>query len=472
MLKYFSLATLLFCVVHTSFAQERIGLRMERYAGINSVMMNPANNITYPLKWDLNIAAAGVFVDNTYAYFRNTNLIRLARNAENIEVASALDTDTPTDGLTILDFYNDRNKHYGKIDVLVTGPSFLFKTEAGHSFGFFTNARVSGGSEDIPWQLNYYYFDETPFDDPIFVPSFTANVMSWTELGFNYAYQVPTATGNLGFGINLKVLNGYEALWLRSRDNITIRQYANDSVTVENINADLMLTTSNKNNTSYDREVNGRGVGIDLGVVLTIDEDEDHYRWKLGASLMDIGFIRFNQAETYRFINGGLTSFSAGDYETIETEADFLDQINEDILSGGSGLTGTKFNMWLPTGLNLQADYGVTEMIYIGALFQQRLPLAKVSTLRGNVLAISPRIDHRWFSAQIPVSIYNWQKMQVGLSARLGFLTIGSDNLGSILGSSNLDGMDFYLALRFNPFRIGSGSGRSRGKNGAGCYDF
>ena len=134
--------------------------------------------------------------------------------------------------------------------------------------------------------------------------------------------------------------------------------------------------------------------------------------------------------------------------------------------------------MWLPTALSLQVDYNINGDFYLGSALVQSIPLGNFKVGRANVFALSPRFERKWFGASLPISIYNWDQVRVGLSARLGFLTLGSDHIGSIFTNSDLSGTDFYMALKIFPFGKGNGGsggkGRSRfGKNrDADCYKF
>jgi hypothetical protein len=94
---------------------------------------------------------------------------------------------------------------------------------------------------------------------------------------------------------------------------------------------------------------------------------------------------------------------------------------------------------------------------------------------------VTPRFEHRWFSASLPVSLNNWQSVRVGFAARLGFLILGTDDFGGLFGQGNYNGTDFYIALKINPFNIGGGlfegfGGVARrrygGKGKVKCYDF
>ena len=70
-------------------------------------------------------------------------------------------------------------------------------------------------------------------------------------------------------------------------------------------------------------------------------------------------------------------------------------------------------------------------------------------------MVVSPRYETRWFGASIPVSLYNWEKVNYGLALRLGFLSLGTDNLGSMIENKDFSGSDFYVALKINPFQWG-----------------
>ena len=108
----------------------------------------------------------------------------------------------------------------------------------------------------------------------------------------------------------------------------------------------------------------------------------------------------------------------------------------------------------------------------MNATLIQRLVINQPAVERGNLLAITPRYESRWISAFLPISIYNYQKVQIGAAVRLGFLTIGSDDLGGFIGKSNLNGMDFYAGLKINPFQLGWGNGGGGKGKAMPCYEF
>jgi hypothetical protein len=51
-----------------------------------------------------------------------------------------------------------------------------------------------------------------------------------------------------------------------------------------------------------------------------------------------------------------------------------------------------------------------------------------------------------------PLILSNYETVRMGFSARLGILTIGSDDLFSLFGKNDFNGSSVYAALKINPF--------------------
>ena len=94
---------------------------------------------------------------------------------------------------------------------------------------------------------------------------------------------------------------------------------------------------------------------------------------------------------------------------------------------------------------------------------------------RNNILAITPRFEGRWFELHLPLILYNDTDPHVGLSARFGVLTIGTDNLFSLVGKQKFTGTDAYLALRIGGKtldKLASLKVRGKAAKGSACYSF
>jgi hypothetical protein len=163
-----------------------------------------------------------------------------------------------------------------------------------------------------------------------------------------------------------------------------------------------------------------------------------------------------------------------GDYNRVNSLDEAVELFSYQTLSDPAlSYESGDFGIWLPGALSLQADYAVTPGVFVNATLIHRLPYRSNTVKRGNLLAVTPRFEHRWFSAALPLSIYNYSRVQMGAALRLAFITIGTENLGSFIGQSSFTGTDFYLAVKVNPFKVGFdfGGGGRRGKN-VKCYEF
>ena len=473
---------LLLFISTSIFGQEQLGLRLENYAGINGITLNPTSNLSNPLRIDINIASVGFFVDNNYLFVRNTNTIDLLRNAPDRDFFSASDFDElspqPTD--YIVDYFDDGRKRFGSVLTTVMGPSVAFKIGDRHSVGVFTAARQFFSTQDIPNEFSFYKFEQVPFFQEFRVDEFTAAFMTWSEIGLNYAYQMPTTSGYWGIGANLKFLQGYDAAFFRN-ERATGFSRSNDAITtLSTPQVGYGFTTNNLDYNNINLQRNGIGLGVDLGVTYVIDDGGDGYIWKLGASILDLGFINFNQnTERHQATLNTAANIDENAFNNLDEGQEveqaaqiFSEQVLGDV---NASLVGNSFRAILPGALSLQADYSFMEHVYVNATLVQRLPINGIIAKRNNILAFTPRFEHRWFSASLPLILYNWQDFRVGLAARLGFIILGTDNLGSWVGNSDYTGTDFYAGVKVNFSELnfgGNGFGGSKRKRGpkVKCY--
>ncbi len=481
----FSLLCLLLPVF--AFSQEHLGLRLENYAGASSFSINPAGNLTNPLPWDINLAGAGLYLDNNYGFIKNTSVIDLWKHADEAAfiMAQNVDNNFAMDEY-IVDFYDDGDKRFFSFNSFVAGPSLAIKVHENHSLGFFTNLRASASTLDLPNEFSYYKYDSRPFFEPFSAEPFTGALITWLEVGLNYATKIPTYTGFFGAGFNLKKLTGYEAGYIENLQPWTHTKLPGDNISVGDSHGNYGLTTSNLQESDYGLTPNGSGVGFDIGLLYVIQEYTEGYKWRFSASLLDIGFIDFDKnAQAHTTENPNTFQLNFRDFDDFEypQEAEEILQFFSSEALGDSlaSQTGDRFKLSLPTAINLQADYSFTENIYLNGLLMHRFPTGQLSPRRESLLALTPRYEHRWFSVSMPISLLNWQEVRTGLAARLGFLVIGSDKVGSLFRKADFTGSDVYFAIKFNYIHLGlnlfnrSDAGRKKrygSRKKAKCYDF
>ncbi len=476
-----NLFTLLFFLIsYCLTAQEQVGLRTSNYAGMNGSFLNPASSSSYALQWELNLFAAGVFFENNFAFITDTSTPDLIKNGSDLMAGYG---DTGPNSALKYDFYSDSTATRGaNLSFKLNGPSLLFKTETGQAFGLFANLRAEWGTANVSGIYNYYYFSNKFVLERIPLSPVKTSAMLWGEIGAHFSQQIETAAGHLSFGINAKVLQGYEATYLDLSSMTYSMSINSDTVSVEGAAINFGYTTSNIDmiggGDELERDINGLGLGFDLGVNYIVDGYEGNYALKIGVSLLDVGAIKFNKnTEAHGFDTDDFFNIAESDYTSYSTLAEFQDQISLDALGDPeTSLKANEFTVWLPSAISVQADVNIWEGLYASGIWMQRLAFSDIHLKRGNLINITPRYQHKWGEIHLPISLYNYNDLNMGLALRLGFLTIGTDNLGSFTKSKEYTGTDFYLGLKIFPFSpklnfAGLSFGGKGGKK-VKCYDF
>ncbi len=466
-----------------SNGQEQLSLHLENHSGINAININPANSLLSPHAWDVNIGSAGLFFENNYGFFRNTNTIKLYINRNN----SIIELDSTKYGKTsyppntiLLDLYDRKKPSYIFLSGNLMGPSFSHRINENSSIGFLSSLRMLGGVPKIPKELGYYDYYNKAFFQSFPISSFNSGFISWHEYGINYTKNIKGLAHNTIIGATIKYLRGNEAMFFENKHTFQFQQMPNDSVAaLDRLDFQYAYTYSNLRTERFKFKHNGTGVSTDLGVTVVFGENIKDYKARLGLSILDIGFINFNRNSSRYSINiNTMSAISINALKEIK-QLSQLDSVSE-ILSRqiyndpNKSLTANSFVMWLPMALSIQFDYTISKLFFINGTLIQRIKPKGHSVTRRNLFALSPRFEHRWFSASTSLVVYDWKDLRLGTSLRLAYLTIGSDNLLSVFSNqARFTGSDLYVGLKFNPFSLGKKRRRHPNLNRKiKCYKF
>ena len=477
------LGVISFFVCTHLFSQEQLGLRLGNYSGISGVRLNPTSGVNSPMGWDINIASMGYSFANDFAFIKDASVQSFLRNLLTLGPAPETKIEVPWQPTQFFDFFNQPHEKFVSSFLFIGLPSYQINLESGHTLGFYVEQRGAFTTRQIPIDADPYQQKE-PLNVRYNIPSMNVTSMAWQEYGFNYAYQIGGGeNGGLSVGFNAKVLRANQGIFVKSSGGSAITKLTKDSVRVDALNATIGYTT---NYLEHPLHNNGFGFGFDLGAQLVVgtgDFDNRPYLFRAGASLIDIGKANFNYFTDVHAIK--LTEsvdFHIKDYYDLNPKDPYGDAIrrfNKQKSSRvDSSIQSHRFSLALPTALSLQGDIAMTENFFINGLLIQRIQLTELAISRDNLLAITPRFESRWFDASLPVSVLNYRQVRVGLTARLAFLTLGTDHLMSFIGQKRLSGSDFYVALKMNAFTLGKlghngsfGGGLRGGKN-VKCYRF
>jgi Family of unknown function (DUF5723) len=459
-------------------AQQQLGMRMERRAGTYSLALNPALAMFQPVGWDVQLAQADLFGQQNYAFFRSSSIPHLWRNRENIVSVADIEPGTrPPAGAVVQDFYgSDRGLAYGVIQGRISGPGFTARIGEQHMVGVVAQMRVHASCYRLPNELRYQPSIEQIYGQRILNGSERIEAMAWGEVAGFYGFQTELAAGDLTIGVVPKYLMGLQGGFLRANAPFFYTRINQDTIDFESGDWDYALTTDlanqidpqNPNAPTPAARINGRGFGLDIGAVWSVPmpdaDDPRDYRWRVGVSLLDLGGIRFGQnAERHSLQFDTTITVPTDPLTATQSAQDLINQVSQDFLNDpAASLEARSFRIGLPTALSVQADVAITPHLYVGAVATQRIPLNRHSLRRANTLAVIPRFEHAWGSLSVPLQLNDTRTAHVGLAARLGWLTIGSDDLLGWTSRRDLRGGDLYIGLKINGFTLKWDRGHTR----------
>lgn len=374
----------------------------------------------------------------------------------------------------------------------VNALSFMINPNGKQAFGFFMNTRLYSGVNKIPWEIpemmivsldNGDYFNQNYQSR-----DWDVSTMTWGEIGFSYSRIVyERYDDKIDVGASLKGLVGFDAAVLRvnnldyemlNRDSAYIHSIDFDALYSLPVNYDANFNGDNILNTN--KIVSGYGLGFDIGVTYTRKKDTDipkkvkvscaypitPYKWRVGLSILDIGAIKFNNnAVNNKFASSKDVIIDFSTFNNINTFGKLVDTLSVIFDDDKTQSSAEAITIGLPTALSLQFDYNFGNNLYVNVLWVHPLRLMTHSVCRAASVVLEPRYETTFFEVSLPVTLYNYEKIFIGLSVRAAFVTVGTQNLLNLVGIGDAYGADFYVSLKFN-----FAKGRCHGYRGA-CWN-
>lgn len=452
------LLTFIILVSFVANAQIQQGLRISNYGGINSVQLNPSSFHYGPLKWDLNIVSGGLFFENEYAYVENTSFFKLlGHNGPFLFRSQSPESQNIPDDPDALyyNFFDATTNMDNSMNAFIGLPSLAFRYKK-LSFGIYSNFRTAGAANQMDIDLDYFSLDRWVEGDVRAVEPLQMAGMAWGEIGFNAAMHIKETEYTKWYaGVNLKYLMGFEGFYINSPNESQVTEVADTFLVSGGPYTYGISSGSLSQNGGI--QMNGSGLGMDIGVTYIRKSitRRTPYKWRIGASIVDLGYINFDQnAQEHTFNPADLYNL---DRNSLDQATDLLGLISifseQGLGDPNASLSDTKFTLYTPTMLSLQFDYALDRHWFVGGLFNRRLSLSGRMVDRENLLSVSARYEKQWFEFGLPVTLYDDRHLRMGLWARVYFLTIGSDHLGSLfINEPRFTGSDIYFAIKLNPF--------------------
>lgn len=403
---------------------------------------------------DIHIVGAGAYVNNDFASAENTTLIRLARQRDFTEENLQYKSGTPN--------YHAYNRNFLQVLSAVWSQG---NHAAGLSFGAYSYTDARRIDEPMARFIEngitqYTQQHLTDYE----LRRFRANSLAYGEAKISYAYTFHKRRRNMFMGgISYKkifpLVGG--AASIRELD---YNVYNDTVLHIDRFIGDAMV------NTQPEFSMRG-GWGFDFGFTYQrmYSGCESYYpnsrkggcsrlyyKYKIGVSINDLGYAKFNP-DNVNYVG----------YNIEDTDILFYDQLNAEVGTFPAVIIGNEPNptageirnphkMSLPTSISVQYDRNILpHYFYLNATWVHGIPPTKgaFGPRRAHSLAVTPRIETKWFDAALPISLYEYRKLQMGLSLRFYFLTIGTDKLLNYFIPSDIYGADFYFHLKVPLFR-------------------
>jgi hypothetical protein len=444
----------------TLIAQNYHAVNGSSFAGSLGVGNNPASIVNTPFAWDIDVfsvqvkpatnavtlykysllsfgsAAEYQFDKGNFARFMqanaNVNLLN-TRIALNRRVAIAA-------GANIRSYSSIKTSPYAFVDTLQSARAFFL---------------MNGGNTN-------YSADMT--------------TSSWLELFGTYAQTiVDNERSRLNAGVTIKVSRGLSGAHARlvsgevertienGQEKFVLKDAAAHYGYSSNFDGWKKEKGSGQNLRDFVNNSEG-GASFDVGVEYLIkapviadfnDPAERYYDydWKIGISILDIGFNQYkysNNSRVVRGFRGEVTDMDLDSkFNNIEGIAGFNDSLATIVNSMGR-LTGN-FSVINPTRVVVNVDRYLFDAFYINADLSINL-----SSLAGdqrlyvketNLLAVTPRWETRNWGFYMPV-LYNTEKqLRIGGAVKAGPLLLGIHNWATVFAKNRMQNGGGYLAL-------------------------
>jgi len=448
-MKRILLILFLFTSTLTLTAQSYVGYFQDNYAGVQSVLFNPASIADSRLKTDINLFSVSGSVQND---LYGVKLFDVYKDGYDFDTQSKITPDNSNNALVNFD---------------IMGPSFMFNIAPKHTIAVFTRARSVTNLRNINGNLVDQVKEGLDKASSFNFNAGNANGSSnsWGEVGISYGAVLYQKDQHfLKGGITAKYLQGGTNGYIKG-DNINVA-YVENTVNPEDgtLSSQGQLTIGAsqdwETNEDYEFDSNSRGFGFDFGLVYEWRPDYDQYdtsrakpadnnfrdlnkyKVRFGLSVTDIGSINYKNAkqDTYN-VNGSITQ------EMIDDADDFYDFLNEHYTKVSTS-KGLKTN--LPTAIHPDIDWNIHNKFYLN--LNGDINMVSSDKLNGNSIAnrftLSPRYESRWFSFYLPVTWMEYSGTQVGSGIRVGAFFVGSGSILSNVVSKESKAADFYLGLK------------------------
>jgi hypothetical protein len=469
-------------------AQNMLGLSLNNYSGVHSVYLNPARLASHPQRFSVNLLTAGAHLGNTFGTYQAPfSLLRLGA------IGVPQSYQTPQGEIDFLPNYvkeiTGSAARSGSLSTEVRGPSVLITPRYGGGFSLSTRLRTAIQFSNA--SPNFLSLIRTGLNDPAlwsgtstYTSRLAANANTYGELALAYGREVwAKGQHSVSAGVSIKLLTSWYSAHLIA-DEMTYRVTRVPGTQTGQLQVDQLRGTlgytvgqspfENIRTGKVPEQRPGSGFGGDIGVVYEFrpdyasnkymmdgaerdDPEKILYKVRVSASLLDLGSIKFLDANLVRQYTLNVTdqSLTFADFEKGRILDNAFGLVEEKLnLAPAQALNN--FKTGLPTAFQINADWHVKNKFFLNlAALRNLRPVDAVTMWQPSWVALTPRLEGAEASLSIPIVAMNGAIMP-GVAVRVGPFSLGSDNVLGLFGKKGQfspQGADIYLGISFSGVR-------------------
>ena len=475
--KVFTLAFMVVCV--TLSAQRFNGFIHSDFSGIIGARVQPASIAGSPYKWDVSLINANFFVTN--------NIARLENDGESTVIRRFIDDRTK---------FLQANVGVGGLSVLISLPR---NQAIGLQYQLRGHASANNFSPNFISQVDR-------FTDPRVVNSVVENESGqmaaalWRELSFTYAAVVwDDGYNRWKVGLTAKMINTYGSAFFELNDlDYAINGSGIAAFTNIQANFGYSANLDPYDGFAGDQSLSGLppknafSAAFDAGVVFerrasrpaprsqagTRLEPDVDYEFRVSASITDLGIMEFAQGDASTLVSRLRPGLGTSiDFDALLSGVEGFSSLRDSVntFAETEQLSG-RYKISMPTALHLNYDYNFGNDWYLNANALVDLTGLMPVDYRLNYLhnlTITPRWEQNRQALYLPVYVNQIGNIHLGVAARFGIITFGTQNLGTLFTSKDTSA-GFFFTLNLNqlvansakPYCFGTsrGSGMTRTK--------
>ena len=448
------LRILILFIAFSCYSQSHIGILSERYSGFNGISINPTSFLNSPIDQEINLFGIDLQFETDYGFIKNSSYLDLGDVFSEIKVTNPF-KDQSVDDLTIN--LSKSTKPYSILSsIQFNGPSYIFKVVKPtkvSTYGLGISQRVHISSLALNSGYNYDNFREENFGNEILFDQTNSklNAANWTEIKLNYSFTTDNSNSlKKSFGLNFKTNISYNSTHFQQESPTKMIYKDVETLLFYNdFRSESRYFVGNADNTFQKR---GIGFGLDLGYSIykkKRDVKDNHsYLYKLGVSVLDLGFLSFNKSsEVHVYEIIGPRELDIG---KVKNYKDMSERVYGD---RNKSFKKNSFMLYTPLAVSIQFDYNFWGSFYFNTTLINRLNIADNSLIRPNLLSSSLRLEKKQYSLILNSTLYEYEKLMLGLSSRVGPVYFSIDNISNmLLKKDKLNHIEFMLGFKIYPF--------------------